>query len=161
MLIYKIIWHVNAVLKKCFFNLIYGGSIKFGKNVTFRKRFNLAIDKCAKVKIGDNCFFNNDCSINAQSSIEIGENSIFGENVKIYDHNHVFKSGGVPISEQGYKVDKVVIGSNCWICSNVVILKGVTIGDDCVIGAGCIIKEDVPPKSIVKKKIELECSQLN
>ncbi|WP_455266069.1 DapH/DapD/GlmU-related protein [Phascolarctobacterium sp.] len=41
------------------------------------------------------------------------------------------------------------IGSHCWVGSNVVILKGVTIGDNCVIGAGCVITEDIPSNSIV------------
>ena len=39
------------------------------------------------VKIGDNVFFNNGTSIAAKEKIEIGDNCIFGENVKIYDHN--------------------------------------------------------------------------
>lgn len=49
------------------------------------------------VKIGDNVFFNNGTSIAAKEKIEIGDNCIFGENVKIYDHNHVFKDLQKPI----------------------------------------------------------------
>ena len=158
MIIYKIIWHINAFFKKIFLKLIYGKSIYFGKRNTFRKRFNLAIDKGGKVKIGDYCFFNNDCSINIQSNLEIGKDCIFGENVKIYDHNHVFKDSNQLIRNQGFKTAPIKIGNNCWICSNVIILKGVKIGDNCVIGAGCVIKENIDSDSIVKCKdnIELE-----
>mgnify|MGYP003303025663 CR=1 FL=1 len=110
--------------------------------------------------IGDNCFFNNDCSLNAHKSIEIGTDCLFGENVKIYDHNHIFKDTRMRIAKQGYKVDNVVIGSNCWICSNVVILKGVKIGDNCIIGAGCIIKKDVPEGTIVKNESNINYIKL-
>lgn len=152
MLFYKLTWHSCAAIKKILFKLIYGRKVFFGKKTTFRKRFNLAIDGKGVVKIGSNCFFNNDCSINAQEYIEIGDNSLFGEGVKIYDHNHVFKDKQMMIKDQGYKSSSVKIGSNCWICSNVIILKGVTIGDNCVIGAGCIVTSDVEDGSIIKMK---------
>ena len=42
------------------------------------------------------------------------------------------------------------IGNNCWICTNAVILKGVEIGDNSVIGAGCVIYRDIPANSVVK-----------
>lgn len=150
MLFLKIYWHINAILKKIFYKIIYGKRIKFGKHVTFRKGFSLVIEKGAKVEIGDGCFFNNNCSINALGDIVIGKNCLFGENVKIYDHNHVFKNSDILIKEQGYKYGKVFIQENCWICSNVVILKNVIIESNSVIGAGCVISENIACNSIVK-----------
>lgn len=44
----------------------------------------------------------------------------------------------------------IKIGNNCWICTNAVILKGVEIGDNSVIGAGCVIYRDIPANSVVK-----------
>ena len=79
------------------------------------------------VKIGDNVFFNNGTSIAAKEKIEIGDNCIFGENVKIYDHNHVFKDLQKPIMKQGFSTKSVHIGSNCWLGSNVVVLCGANI----------------------------------
>lgn len=156
MLLYKTIFHINAILKKFFLKLIYGNKISFGKKVTFRRRFNIFIENNAKILIGENCFFNNDCSLNAQQEIIIGKDSIFGENVKIYDHNHVFKSKDERIINQGFKTGKVKIGNNCWIGSNVVILKGVTIGDNVVIGAGCVITESVENNKIVRNQINMK-----
>ena len=82
--------------------------------------------------------------------IEIGDGTIFGENVKVYDHNHLYKNTSISIKEQGYSSAPIKIGKHCWIASNVVILKGVTIGDNCVIGAGCVVYKDVPANSILK-----------
>ena len=53
-------------------------------------------------------------------------------------------------------VDKVIQLSNG---KSYVILKGVTIGDNCVIGAGCVIHKDVPPNSIVVNKQKLVLNQ--
>ena len=102
------------------------------------------------IEIGNNVFFNNGTSITAKEKIEIGDNCIFGENVKIYDHNHVFKELQKPIMEQGFSTKEIHIGSNCWLGSNVVVLRGANIGDNCVIGAGCIVSGDVPCNSLVR-----------
>ena len=108
--------------------------------------------------IGANCFFNNSCSLNCLSRVEIGENSIFGEGVKIYDHNHKhnFHDGRLKIERNEFSIGKVTIGKDCWIGSNVTILKGVTIGDNCIVGANTLIYKSIPPNSIVKSKAELD-----
>lgn len=116
----------------------------------------MMIGKKGKVVIGDNVFFNNYCSINANESITIGDGTLFGENVRIYDHNHKYKDVTVPIKKQGFTSTPVVIGKHCWIASNVTILKGGHIGDNCVIGAGCVIYKDVPANTVVVNKQELE-----
>ena len=112
------------------------------------------IDKGAEVIIGNHVFFNNYCSLNALQRISIGDGTIFGENVKVYDHNHCYKSQEVPIKKQGFTSAPVKIGKHCWIASNVVILKSVTIGDNCVIGAGCIVYKDVPANTVMVNKQE-------
>ncbi len=120
-----------------------------GRNVQFRKGFTLWIEKDGKVEIGDNVFFNNYCTICSLLSVSIGDETIFGENVKIYDHNHKYSDPLTPIKKQGYTSASIRIGMHCWIGSNVTILKGVTIGDNCVVGAGCVVYKDIPANSVV------------
>jgi len=100
------------------------------------------------INIGSGVFFNNSCSINALGQINIGDNCMFGENVRIYDHNHRFREARL-IKEQGFSVGRVQIGNNCWIGSNVTILKNTTIGDNSVISAGICLQGDIPPNSLV------------
>jgi acetyltransferase-like isoleucine patch superfamily enzyme len=133
-----------------FYNLIYGKKVKIGKHTTWRNNFNLMISNNGSVTIGYNCFFNNGCSINANNLVKIGNGTIIGENVKIYDHNHKFNIIKKPIKEQGYSNGSVHIGNHCWIGSNVVILKNSMIGNNCVIGAGCVVDFSVPDNTIVK-----------
>ncbi|WP_288557289.1 acyltransferase [uncultured Lactobacillus sp.] len=150
MKLFSAVYHSKALLKKCFLKTIYGKKVSFGSKVTWRRNFSLVIGPKAYIKIGNNSFFNHECTLDATTGIEIGEGTLFGENVKVYDHNHRFNDLDKPIKEQGYSSEKIVIGNHCWIGSNAVILKGVHIGDNSVIGAGCIISTDVPKNTIVK-----------
>lgn len=144
-------WNIFCKVKKVLFRLYFGNRIDLGKGLFFKNNFYLTIDKNAKLKIGKNSFFNNGCSINVREKVSIGDNCLFGEGVKIYDHNHIFKYIPEPISQQGFKSKEITIGDNCWIGSNVVILKGVTIGSNCVIAAGTVVKQDVDSNCILDK----------
>lgn len=145
----KIIYHISAIGKKLLYKLLFGKSFIIGKKTTFRRNFRVYLEDGAVIHIGKNCFFNHGCSINALKRVEIGDGCLFGENVKIYDHNHRFSQRNVPIKEQGFTTGTVTIGDGCWIGSNVVILKGVHIGNHCVIGAGTVIDRDIPEETIV------------
>lgn len=114
----------------------------------FRKGFSVFIEENGLLKIGKNVFFNNYCSITARQKISIGDNCIFGENVKLYDHNHKYKDGDKLICKQGFISDEITIDEDCWIGSNVTILKGVHIGKHSVVGAGVIVYKDLPANSI-------------
>lgn len=149
----KLKYHICSLFSMVFYKLIYNNKIHFGKSVTWRRALSIMIDKNGFINIGDNCFFNNYCSLNSNNSIVIGNNCIFGEGVKIYDHNHKFNNKSLSIFNQGFSNGKVIIGNNCWIASNVVILKDTEIGNNCVIGAGCIIKGKIPDNTIVKNSM--------
>jgi len=121
------------------------------EDVCFRKYCQVLLCKNGRLKIGKGVFFNNYCSINCLTHIEIGENTIIGENVKIYDHNHKYSfTDKLEIERDNFSLGKVIIGKNCWIGSNVTILKGVEIGDNVIIGANCLLYKSIPPNTIVK-----------
>jgi len=125
--------------------------IKIKSDCTTRRNCFIWIQGPAMLSIGDNVFFNNGCSINCLDKIEIGSGSIFGEGVKMYDHNHKYTTDPIiSISKDQFNTAPIIIGKNCWIGSNVTILKGVTIGDNVIIGANCLIYESIPSNSIVK-----------
>lgn len=149
MKILKLKYHVAAFFRVLLYKTLFGGNFSVGGGTTFRRFFNIYLEKGASIKIGRECFFNHGCSLNALERIEIGDGCIFGENVKIYDHNHRFADTGQRIKEQGYSTAPIFIGNRCWFGSNAVILKGACIGNNCVIGAGCIIAQRIPDNSIV------------
>ncbi len=131
-------------------------SVVFGKNINFRNYIHIIVGENAHLEIGDNVFMNNFCSINCLESISIGENTLFGENVKLYDHNHEYENeGDLKIHHRKFTKAPIKIGKNCWLGSNVTVLKGVSIGDHCIIGAGCTIYKDIPAHTTVINKQEL------
>jgi len=150
MIVLKVWFHLSAIVSKCFYKLIYGSRLKIGKGTTWRRKLLVMISDEGNIKIGKNCFFNNYCSLNSNVGITIGENCLFGENVKIYDHNHKFADASVPIKQQGFSNAEITIGNNCWIGSNVTVLKGAVIGNHCVIGAGAVISGSIPENTVVK-----------
>jgi acetyltransferase-like isoleucine patch superfamily enzyme len=129
-------------------------SIKFGEGVYFKKYCAILLVPNAGLTINSNVFFNNYCSINCLDKISIGENTQFGEGVKLYDHNHTFgyENDVLTVARDKFTTAPIIIGKNCWIGSNVTILKGVTIGDNVIVGANNLIYKSIAANTIVKLK---------
>lgn len=118
--------------------------LMIGKNFRTRNNVSIRIYNKGKVEIGDNCFFNDGCSINCQQNIKFGDNLICGQNVMFFDHDHDYKN-----DINSFIREDIVVGNNVWIGANSIILKGVTIGDNVVIGAGTIVKNDIPNNVLI------------
>lgn len=131
-------------------------TLNLGNNISLRRGVLISLFG-GELIIGDNVFFNNNCSISCMGKIDIGKETMFGENVKIYDHNHKYeyRPEGVFIYPNEFIIGSVIIGKNCWIASNVTILNNVIIGDNCIIGAGCLIHKSIPSNTVVKNNQNL------
>lgn len=105
----------------------------------------------AKIKIGKNCWINNNFTAIAESSeISIGENCLIGANVEVYDSdfhvlNYQDRGKGNP-SENSKAVN---IGENVFIGSNVKIMKGVQVGIGAVISHGSVVVNNVESMTVV------------
>ena len=117
-----------------------------GTNVICRNFENFHVS-LGKLILHDGVFINNSCSFNCMERIEIGAGTMMGEGVRFYDHDHIYTAE--KIEKWQWTSAPIVVGRDCWIGSNVTILKGVTIGDNTIIGAGCLIRNDVPANSVV------------
>lgn len=99
--------------------------------------------KNSKLELGSG-FLNSDVKIRCMESITIGNNVKISHNVTIMD------SDAHTVLRDGYvKTKPVVIGNNVWIGTRATILKGVHIGDNCIIGAGAVVTKDVPSNCTV------------
>ena len=72
----------------CNFSFYPKSKVFLEDNINLRNYCNILVGNDAILNISSNVFMNNYCSINCLENIEIGENTLFGEGVKIYDHNH-------------------------------------------------------------------------
>lgn len=82
--------------------------------------------------------------IQAMNGIKIGKNLRTGPGVKIISANH-----DVNDYAQHVKTRPIVIGDNCWLAANAVILPGVELGDHVVVAAGAVVTKSVPSNCLV------------
>ncbi len=106
------------------------GGVKIGKNVNFRYPAHTVVD------------------LTRPTLVELGSNLDINDNFSIMTHDfgtYVFRNLYDDfVSSSG----KVIIGNNIYFGRNVTILKGVTIGDNCIIGAGSLVTKDIPSNSV-------------
>jgi len=121
---------------------VYLGEDTYIKEYCYVDAYNGIIHFEGKTAIGQFCV------IAGHGNINIGKYVMVGAHSYILSSNHIFKSLETPYIFQGDTVKPVVIEDNVWIGCNVVILQGVTIGRNSVIGAGSVINKDVPPNTI-------------
>ena|SRR3989338_28635 len=88
------------------------------------------------------------CVIDAHRKIEIGDNTLIAPFCYLTDYDHLVTAKDKSPIAQGYKSAPISIGRNVWLGTKVIILKGVTIGDNTVIGAGSVVTRDIPSNSV-------------
>lgn len=136
---------VNAIRGRVYVELMNKSSMFVGRFLMSRGPLYIKFMENAQLRIGDNVFFNHNCSITCAQKIEIGNNCMIANNVVIVDHNHVVTSEGTT-SELVSK--GISIGNSVWLGANVTITKGVRIGDGAVIGANSVVLNDVEAHSV-------------
>ena len=109
----------------------------------------MTIECRGRLEIGDRTIFGHHCTLGVADSLVIGPDCLIAEMVAIRDHDHRFDGPlEVPIREQGVTSTPVRIGSNVWLAGKVTVLKGVTIGDNAIIGANAVVTRDIPTNAV-------------
>ncbi len=176
---YKVVMKLMGVrygkglqLKGCPF--IYnkkGAKMVLGKNVVIKSSFlsNLVgiysrTIICtrtpeAEIIIGDGVGMSG-ATIYARKGISIGDNTCIGANCKILDNdfhpvedaelrNRLMQGNVGPDDNDAIPAKPIVIGKNCFIGCNTIILKGTQLGDGCVVGAGAVVRGTFPPGTVL------------
>ena len=118
-----------------------GGRIDVG-NCAFFPGVRLECWHGAHLRIGHGTFLNRNTEIVAVASVEIGRDCMIGRDVIIMDSDQHAVPGEPLLALP------VVVEDRVWIGARAIVLKGVRIGHDSVIGAGTIVSHDIPPHSV-------------
>jgi len=105
--------------------------------------------KASPITIGDRCTIASQCQLSAAGEIRLGRAIMVGG--QCYIGGGLYRTGDrhVPMTDQPlYSRGPIVIEDDVWIGAGVTILDGVRIGTGSVIGAGALVREDVPPRTV-------------
>jgi acetyltransferase-like isoleucine patch superfamily enzyme len=142
-----------------------GKDCMFFRNVTIdafgEQRFNIELGREVRIRedcyidahggwitIGDNVFIGPQCMIYGQGGLDIGCNTLIAGKTTIIPANHNFLRTDIPIRSQGEVCKGIRIEDNVWIGAAVIVLDGVHIGSNTIIGAGSIVTRSIPPYSL-------------
>ena len=118
-----------------------GGFVFIGEGCAFRAHEG-------KLRIGHKCTFGGKNTINCYNHVEVGDENLWADNIYVVDFDHWFIDPMMSIRSQGIRKEHVIIKNNVWIGEKVTIVRGVTVGQGCVIGAMSLVSRDVPPFSV-------------
>lgn len=152
---------LGSKLRKLWARLRYPG-LHIGPGVVFGRGVMIGVLNGATMRIGEGTVIEPYCLLRSGGLLEIGRNGLIGRNsvisvvdritigddalfaadITVIDHDHATDT--TPYRSAGMVSAPVAIGRNVWIGHGVAVLKGVTVGDDAVLGAGAVVNRDVP-----------------
>jgi glycosyltransferase involved in cell wall biosynthesis len=104
------------------------------------------------IKLGKKCFVGTNTTIQANGDVLIGDFTMIAANTSIFANNHITDSIEIPFWGQGNRFEGIEIKRNCWIGTNVVILDGSMLGENCIVGASCLVKGEHEKNSRILAK---------
>jgi len=100
------------------------------------------------VRIGAKSVLGQECTISSFQHVEVGRECVIADRVMMIDFDHGVVEVERPIRLQGIYKRDVKVGHNCWIGYGACILRGVTVGDNSVIGTSSVVTKDLPANSV-------------
>ena len=101
------------------------------------------------IEIGEGTTVNAFTTIYGAGGVSVGRQVSIASHVAIVAAMKNYRDPTIPIKQQGARTEGITIEDDVWLGAHVVVLDGVRIGRGAVVGAGSVVREDVPPYSVV------------
>jgi acetyltransferase-like isoleucine patch superfamily enzyme len=102
-----------------------------------------------RVSVGAKTVIGQECTISAYQQVSIGRECVIADRVMLIDFDHGTVEADRPIRLQGIYKRDVHVGHNVWIGYGACILRGVTVGDNAIVGTNSVVTKDVEPNAVV------------
>jgi acetyltransferase-like isoleucine patch superfamily enzyme len=114
----------------------------------FVGRYTMIYTKDGDIELEDGANLSSFCSVFSASRVRIGSNTLLASYVYVVGGGHAFERTDVAVVDQARPSRGIAIGPNGWIGAGSVVLDGVTIGRDVIVGANSVVVEDLPDFAI-------------
>jgi acetyltransferase-like isoleucine patch superfamily enzyme len=98
--------------------------------------------------VGKGCFIGEFSLLRGQGGVHIGDDVLLAPRVQVLAVNHVFDDPDRAIIKQGITAQGIVVEDGAWVGAGAILLDGVHVGARSVVGAGAVVTQDVPPRSV-------------
>jgi acetyltransferase-like isoleucine patch superfamily enzyme len=102
-----------------------------------------------EVRIGAKTVLGQECTISAFQHVSIGRECIVADRVMLIDFDHGVVEVERPVRLQGIYKRDVRVGHNVWVGYGAAFLRGVTVGDNAIVGTNAVVTKDVPDNAVV------------
>ncbi|EJB8540141.1 acetyltransferase [Vibrio parahaemolyticus] len=119
------------------------------RNFTSGVDCRIDVFKGGELFIGESVQINDNVHIACAEKLHIGNYSLIASKVYLTDHDHDFRSNLEHPIDWPLNSKPTIVGDNCWIGEGVTILKGVQLGDGCIVGANSVVTKSFPDNSII------------
>ncbi|MDD4357574.1 MAG: acyltransferase [Smithellaceae bacterium] len=138
---------IRELLRKLIYARLFKRLKGYGANIILSR--GGVVHRPEELELGNNVAIARNFHISARS-MKIGNNVFIGPNFVAECDDHVFDRVGVTIFSVGEirNIAPIIIEDDVWIGANVTLLKGVTVSEGCIIGAGSVVTKTMPPYSI-------------
>ena len=124
------------------------GKVRLGRWCWVGHRTKIRVHE-GELTIGAKTVLGQECTLSAYQRISIGRECIIADRSMFIDFDHGTAEVDRPIRAQGIYKRDVTVGHNVWVGYAASFLRGVTVGDNSVVGAGAVVCEDVPDNAVV------------
>ncbi len=124
------------------------GRVDFGRFVWIGDSTKIRCHE-GRVEIGDKTVIGQECTISAYQHVKIGQQCVIADRAMFIDFDHGVVEVERPIRQQGIYKRDVIVGSNVWIGYGACVLRGVSVGDNAIVGTNSVVTKDVPANAVV------------